>query len=50
MLPNLWFKIYFKFKNTIHVKSLTLDLEEILKKNNKKIKSIETDLNSTQAF
>ena len=33
--------------NTTHVKSLTLELEEILKKNNKNIKSIEADLNST---
>ena len=33
--------------NTTHVKSLTLELEEVLKKNNKAIKSIERDLNST---
>ena len=33
--------------NTTHVKSLTLELEEVLKKNNKAIKSIEADLNST---
>ena len=33
--------------NTTHVKSLTLELEGVLKKNDKNIKNIETDLNST---